>query len=403
MQGHGIQFYGIIKASKRSKGEVKMPWKDKTVEELRKEFVEAAESCSNFSSLCREFGISRATGYKWVARYESEEPLTDRSRRPNITANKTPYAVENQIIESRINHPGWGAKKIKVSLENKGIPMPCIKTVNNILNRYGCISKEESLKHKAFTRFEKERCNEMWQTDFKGEFKMQDGKYCFPLDIFDDHSRFVIKIKPSESTSNIVLPTFREVFYEYGMPDSILSDNGAQFAGFRQGYTQFEKWLMNHDVLPIHGRIKHPQTQGKIERFHRAMDQELLKHYTPKDIADAERVFNDWRNCYNQERPHEALGMKCPSDIYVPSERVYCDQVQKYEYSGKYHVIKVNNWGYLRFDRWQIYLSETMINEHIEFRPNPNGDTFIACYRNFAIAEFDVHTGKLIHRKIWRL
>ena len=380
-----------------------MPWKDKTVEELRKEFVEAAESCSNFSSLCREFGITRATGYKWINRYEHDELLSDRSRRPNITANKTPKVVETQIIEARTAHPGWGAKKIKVTLENKGVEMPCVKTVNNILNRYGCISKEESLKHKAFTRFEKERCNEMWQTDFKGEFRMQNGNYCFPLDIFDDHSRFVIRIKPSESTSNLVLPTFRDAFYEYGMPDSVLSDNGAQFAGFRQGYTQFEKWLMNHDVLPIHGRIKHPQTQGKIERFHRAMNQELLKHYTPKDIADAERVFNDWRNCYNHERPHEALGMKCPSDIYVPSKRTYRDQIDKYEYIGKYHVIKVNNWGYVRFDRWQIYLSETMIDEHIEFRPNPNGDTFIACYRNFAIAEFDVHTGKLLHRKIRRL
>ena len=380
-----------------------MPWKDKTVEELRKEFVEAAQDCSNFSSLCREFGITRKTGYKWLSRYEADEELSDRSRRPNVTANKTAAETELKIVEARSSHPGWGAKKIKVSLENKGVEMPCIKTVNNILNRYGCISKEESLKHKAFTRFEKERCNEMWQTDFEGEFKMQDGKYCFPLDIFDDHSRFVIRIKPSESTSNLVLPTFREAFYEYGMPDSVLSDNGAQFAGFRQGYTQFEKWLMNHDVLPIHGRIKHPQTQGKIERFHRAMNQELLKHYTPKDISDAERVFNDWRNCYNNERPHEALGMKCPSDIYVPSNRVYRDDVKKYEYSGKYHVIKVNSWGYVRFDRWQIYLSETMIDEYIEFRPNPNGDTFIACYRNFGIGEFDVHTGKLLHRKIWRL
>ena len=380
-----------------------MPWKDKTVEEIRKEFIESAGSCSNFSSLCREFGITRATGYKWVKRYENNEALTDQSRRPNTTANKTAAAIETQIIETRTTHPGWGAKKIKVFLENKGIEMPCTKTVNNILNRNHCISKEESLKHKAFIHFEKERCNEMWQTDFKGEFKMQDGNYCYPLDIFDDHSRFVIRIKPSESTANLVLPTFRDAFYEYGMPDSVLSDNGAQFAGFRQGYTQFEKWLMDHDVLPIHGRIKHPQTQGKIERFHRAMNQELLKHYTPRDIHDAELVFNDWRNCYNNERPHEALGMKCPSEIYVASKRTYHDQVGKYEYNGKYHVIKVNSWGYVRFDRWQIYLSETMIDERIEFRPNPNGDTFIACYRNFAIAEFDVHTGKLLHRKIWRL
>lgn len=379
---------------------MRMPWKDKTVEELRKEFVEAAQSCDNFSSLCREFGITRATGYKWVKRYAADETLSDQSRRPHITANKTSTETEMKIVEVRVDHPGWGAKKIKTVLENKGYEMPCAKTVNNILNRYDCILKEESLRHKPYIRFEKEKCNEMWQTDFKGEFKMQDGKYCYPLDIFDDHSRFIIRIKPSESTSDLVLPVFRDAFYEFGMPRSVLSDNGAQFAGFRQGYTQFEKWLMNHDVLPIHGRIKHPQTQGKIERFHRAMKQEVLNHYTPQNIADAERVFTEWRNCYNKERPHEALGMRCPSDIYVPSEREYRDEVKKYEYSGKYHVIKVNSWGYVRFDRWQIYLSETMIDEYIEFRPNPNGDSFIACYRNFAIGEFDVHTGKLLHRKI---
>ena len=380
-----------------------MPWKDKTVEELRKEFAEAAEQSENFSALCREFGITRATGYKWLNRYRDEEPMSNRSRRPNNTPNKTPETIEQKIIEMRMEHPGWGAKKIKNVLENRGTDMPCTKTVNNILNRYNCISREESMKHKAYVRFEKEQCNEMWQTDFKGEFKMQNGKYCYPLDIFDDHSRYVIQIKPAESTANLVLPVFRDAFFTYGMPNSVLSDNGAQFAGFRQGYTQFEKWLMNHDVLPIHGRIKHPQTQGKIERFHRAMNQELLKHYSPKDLSDAERVFGEWRNCYNNERPHEALGMKCPADIYQSSARTYDDNVPKYEYGGQFHVIKVNSWGFVRFAHYQVYLSETMIDEHIEFRPNPNGDTFLACYRNFAIAEFDVHTGKLIHRKICRL
>jgi transposase InsO family protein/transposase-like protein len=380
-----------------------MPWKDKTVEELRKEFIEAAKESDNFSSVCREFGITRATGYKWLKRYENNESLSNQSKKPNVIANKTPEETELEIIKLRTEHPGWGAKKIHTSLERKGKDMPCIKTVNNILNRYGCISKEESLKHKPFIRFEKERCNEMWQTDFKGEFKMKNGRYCYPLDIFDDHSRFVIRIKPSESTANLVLPTFREAFYEYGMPDSVLSDNGSQFAGFRQGYTQFEKWLMDHDVLPIHGRIKHPQTQGKIERFHRAMNQELLKYYIPEDINDAERVFYEWRDCYNNERPHEALDMRCPADIYVPSARAYYDEVRKYEYSGAYHVIKVNSWGYARFAHWQVYLSETMANQYIEIRPNPHGDSFVACYRNFSIAEFDSLTGMLIHRRISKL
>lgn len=380
-----------------------MPWKDKTVENLRKEFVEAANVTNNFSALCREFGITRATGYKWMERFKENEPLTDRSHTPCRIANRTPPATEQLILKSRAEHPGWGAKKIHTVLARQGYDLPCIKTVNNILKRYGCITEEESLKRKPYIRFEKENCNEMWQADFKGEFKMLNGKYCFPLDIFDDHSRFVICIKPSETTANVVLPTFREVFYEYGMPYSVLSDNGAQFAGFKHGYTQFEKWLMNHDVLPIHGRIKHPQTQGKIERFHRTMNQEVLKHYTPKNMTDAERVLNEWRNVYNNERPHEALGMKCPAEIYKPSLRTYFDEIRPYEYSGAFHVIKVNSWGYVRFDKWQIYLSETMINEKIEFRPNANDETFIACYRNFAIAEFDAHTGMRLNRTIRRL
>ena len=380
-----------------------MPWESKTVEELRKEFVLAAQNRSNFSSLCREFGITRKTGYKWVERYNSGERLSDKSRKPLNVANKTPENTEKLIVSLRVENPGWGAKKLKGVLERQGHDIPCTKTVNNILNRYGCISAEESAKHTPFLRFEKDRCNEMWQTDFKGEFKMADNNYCYPLNIFDDHSRFVIKIAPSLTTANTVIPVFRSAFEEFGMPDSVLSDNGAQFAGFRQGFTQFEKWLMNHDILPVHGRFKHPQTQGKIERFHRAMKDELLKHTVMQDIHDADHQFQLWREKYNTVRPHEALGMKCPADIYTPSKRIYTETVKPYEYGGQYHVIKVNSWGYVRFDKWQVYLSETMINERIEFRPNPHGDSFIACYRNFKIAEFSTLDGKLINRKISRL
>lgn len=241
------------------------------------------------------------------------------------------------------------------------------------------------------------------QTDFKGEFLMADKKYCYPLNIFDDCSRFLITTAPSLSTANMVIPTFKKAFYEYGMPESVLSDNGAQFAGFRQGFTQFEKWLMNHNVLPIHGRFKHPQTQGKIERMHRTMKNELLKHTVIENIEDANIKLQMWRDKYNNLRPHEALGMRCPAEVYIPSNRTYNDTVKPYEYGGQYHVIKVNSWGYVRFDKWQIYLSETMINEHIEFRPNPHGDSFIACYRNFKIAEFSSIDGKLLNRKISRL
>lgn len=380
-----------------------MPWERKTVEEQRREFAEAAKETKNFSALCREFGITRKTGYKWVERYKENADLSDKSRKPFTIANRTPIETEERIVVLRAENPGWGAKKLKEVLERQGHEIPCVKTVNNILNRYGCISAEESRKHQAFTRFEKEHCNEMWQTDFKGEFRMADNNYCYPLNIFDDHSRFVIKIAPALSTANKVIPAFRSAFCEYGMPNSVLSDNGAQFAGFRQGYTRFEKWLMNHDVLPIHGRIKHPQTQGKIERFHRTMQEELLKHTVMENIDDANNKFQLWREKYNNIRPHEALGMKCPAEVYIPSSRTYSDEVSPYEYGGQFHVIKVNSWGYARFDKWQVYLSETMINEYIEFRPNPHGDSFVVCYRNFKIAEFDTLSGKLLNRKISRL
>lgn len=381
-----------------------MPWECRTVEDQRREFAQAAMYCSNFSALCREFGIDRHTGYKWKERYAAEQPLTDRSRRPHTSPTRTPEVVERLILEVRADNPGWGAKTIREVLLRQGhSDIPCAKTVNNILHRYGCISPEESLKRQPFVRFEKDLCNQMWQADFKGEFRMKDGHYCYPLDIIDDHSRFAIRVAPHLGTANVVIPVFRDAFREFGMPDAILSDNGAQFAGFKKGYTQFERWLMDLDILPIHGRIKHPQTQGKIERFHRTMKHELLKHTDIADIEDARDKLSVWRDKYNNVRPHEALGMKRPGEVYTPSDRGYSEDIKKYEYGGEYHVIKVNSWGYVRFDDKQVYLSETMIDQYIEFRPSPDGERFIACYRNFKIAEFDTEDGHLIHRSITRL
>ena len=381
-----------------------MPWECRTVEDQRREFAQAAMQCSNFSALCREFGIDRHTGYKWKERYAQQQSLADRSRRPHTSPSKTSEEIEQLILAARAENPGWGARTIREVLIREGYAqIPCAKTVNNILHRYGCISPEESQKRQPFTRFEKDLCNQMWQVDFKGEFRMGDNNYCYPLDIIDDHSRFAIKIVPHTGTANVVIPAFRDAFMEFGMPESVLSDNGSQFAGFKKGYTQFERWLMDLDILPIHGRIRHPQTQGKIERFHRTMKQELLNHTTIADIRDAQNKFAVWREKYNNVRPHEALGTKRPGEVYVPSQRQYSEKIMKYNYSGAYHVIKVNSWGYVRFDRWQVYLSETMIDRYIEFRPSADGETFAACYRNFKIAEFDTETGRLVHRSISRL
>ena len=380
-----------------------MPWGNKTVEELRTGFVIAAKEQRNMSALCREYGITRKTGYKWIERANETDDLSDRSHARKTMGNKTNEGVEKLILDIRNENPAWGGKTIRKVLANEGRDnLPCAKTVGNILKRNGCVSEAESLKHTAYVRYEKERCNEMWQTDFKGDFGLLDGTRCYPLDILDDHSRFAIKVTVKTDTRGVT-GHFKEAFCEYGVPESVLSDNGAQFAGFKQGYTQFEKWLMNHDVLPIHGRVYHPQTQGKIERFHRTMKDELLKHHQFANIAEVSARLMQWRDRYNNIRPHEALGLRCPAQVYTPSSRIYSDDVEPFEYGGQYHVIKVNSWGYVRFDKWQVYLSETMRGEYIEFRPTSHDHSFLACYRNFKIAEFSTLDGSRLNRKISRL
>lgn len=379
-----------------------MPWKEQTVEKLREEFVLAAKRAKNFSRLCREFEISRPTGYKWLKRAEEEGRLSDRSHAPRHVYGKTPTETEDLILGVRAENPEWGGKTILRVLENDGhSSLPCVRTANNILKRRGCIDEAESQKRQAFQRFQREYCNELWQTDFKGDFPLCDGTRCFPLTVLDDCSRYSLAIFNKPDTIG-VRDCFERVFREYGLPEAILSDNGAQFSGFRGGYTQFERWLMELDIKPLHGRIMHPQTQGKIERFHRTMKNECLKYSSFSDLADADRTIQAWRRKYNDLRPHEALDLRCPAEVYQPSKRSYPAGIAAYTYSGAYRVVKVNNWGYLRFDTVQVFLSETMSNTRVEIRPTGN-DTFAVCFRNYRIAEVDAATQKLLNRRISRL
>lgn len=378
-----------------------MPWEARTIMKQREEFVQAALGREkSFTALCREYGISRKTGYKWVSRYQDGQRLCDQSRRPNRQPSKTDRDIEQRIIDVRTTNPAWGGKKIKSVLESAGCEgIPSVKTCENILKRNGMIDPAESQKHKAFARFQRDQCNELWQMDFKGDFLLGDGTRCYPLDILDDHSRFCIQIAPKSSASG-VKESVLLAFLEFGMPDAILSDNGSQFSGFRGGYTQFERWLMDLDVLPIHGRLAHPQTQGKVERFHRTMKAEALRT-TPRDLEHAKEILEDWRRRYNELRPHEALGMKSPASVYTASRRPYREP-EPFTYAEGARLIKVNNWGYLRFGPVQLYLSETMKDTYLEIRPGDQ-DTFRVIYRNFQIAVIDAADPKFLNRRIRRL
>ena len=378
-----------------------MSWETKTVMEQRKQFVlDASVEGANISELCRQYGISRKTGHKWINRAELGLPLCDQSRRPNRQPSKTADNIEQRIIELRLQHPSWGGKTIRAALEAAGIEgLPSDKTCCNILKRNGLVDPVESAKHMAFQRFEKEHCNEMWQTDFKGDFLLGNGIRCYPLTILDDHSRFSIRIDPKDTASG-VKDSFILAFQEYGLPNSVLSDNGAQFTGPHKGISLFERFLMDLDIQPIHGRPIHPQTQGKIERFHRTLKQEALR-VTPANMTEAKAQLENWRWVYNEMRPHHALSMKTPASVYTSSTRSYYNP-KPYVYEEGAKLIKVNNWGFLRFGPVQLFLSESMADTRVEIRFAEN-DTFSIIYRNYKIASVDAIEGKLLNRHIRRL
>lgn len=378
-----------------------MSWETKTVMEQREQFVaEVMEGRETVSDLCRKYEISRKTGYKWIKRAAEGLQLCDQSRRPHQQPSKTAENIEQQIVQMRLTHPVWGGRTIRAALESAGVKgLPSDKTCCNIIKRNGLIDPAESAKHTAFKRFEKDHCNEMWQTDFKGDFLLGNGVRCYPLTILDDHSRFSIRIEPKESATD-VKSSFIAAFQEYGLPNSVLSDNGSQFAGAHKGLSTFERFLMDLDILPIHGRPIHPQTQGKIERFHRSLKQEALR-VTPANMAEAKARLENWRWVYNEVRPHHSLGMKTPSSVYKPSTRKYYNP-KPYVYDSGSKLIKVNNWGYLRFGPIRLFLSEAMADTHVEIRFDEN-DKFSIIYRNYIIASVDAVEGKLINRQIRRL
>lgn len=206
-----------------------MAWNERTVEQMREEFVRRVLACEKFkAALCREYGISRPTGDKWLARYQEGLPMTDRSRAPLARPNHTSPAMEDAIVQYRKTYPALGATKIRRIMEDEGWQdIPSAKTFNNIFHRHGLIEKQASLAATPYQRFEKSEPNEMWQADFKGHFPMGNGLRCHPLNILDDHSRYNLCIGALKGeTFQDVKPVLDRLFREFGLPFSFLCDNG---------------------------------------------------------------------------------------------------------------------------------------------------------------------------------
>jgi transposase InsO family protein len=383
-----------------------MPWEKRTVEKQRIEFVEEILRGENSKSeLCRRYGITRRTGDKWLNRFKRGETLADRSHAPFHTPNKTPHEIESAVLEKRRKHPAWGPRKIHRILEREArIQVPAPSTIADILKRNGCISEEASQAAKPYKRFQKAVSNEMWQTDFKGYFTMLDSNRCYPLTVLDDYSRYSLCVdaKGNERREGVV-NSFTRLFETYGMPDSLLCDNGNPWGSSQStGYTLFEIWLMDLGILPIHGRPYHPQTQGKEERFHRTLNEELLKFVKITDIHDAQIKFDVFRECYNNERPHEALGLDVPADHYRPSIRMFSDKIREWIYPSNFVTRKIKSTGYITYGNQGYYLSESFGGYTLGIRESRIDGCINLYYKQFRIARIDLREKAIISRKIYR-
>jgi transposase InsO family protein len=373
-----------------------MPWKVQSPMSVREEFVSLASlEDANVSLLCRRFGISRKTGYKWLSlrRADPAASLADRSRRPVHWPTRTDDAMEQQVIALRQQHPAWGARKLKRRLEDQSVPqVPARSTINGILRRHGLIDAAQSPKHTALRRFERAAPNELWQMDFKGDFATAGGR-CHPLTVLDDHSRYNLVLKACDNQrTETVQAALTDAMRLYGMPACLLSDNGPPFGGFRQAgyYTALGVWLIRHGVSVAHGRPRHPQTQGKEERFHRTLNVEVIAMRVFTGVGHCQEAFDDWRPVYNHQRPHEALDLQVPAKRYTPSQRSFPAKEPAVEYDLNDDVRKVCGGGRVSFQGVACMIGTAFAGQRVAVRPTAVDGKMEVFYCHQRVAKIDL-------------
>jgi transposase InsO family protein len=333
-----------------------MAWKAMDVHERRVRFVvEATQRTRPFSALCAEYEISRPTGYLWLRRYREQgvQGIAELSRKPHHSPSRTNAICEQRVVQARLRYPDWGARKLRVVLEREGLQLPR-NTIHRILVRHDLVRDEERLTP-AVQRFERGQPNELWQMDFKGPKGWPQPMG--PLSVLDDHSRYLITLAANGSThGEFVREQLEEAFRRCGLPEGMLMDHGTPWwsMGSTCGNTKLSLWLMRQGIRLCWSRVRHPQTQGKVERFHGSLQRALVrrgfpgKH--PQNWLDAYR----WE--HNHVRPHEALEMRTPATVWRPSPRRYQPELPRWEYPQGAWVLKVDCQGKLDIGgrRWKI-------------------------------------------------
>lgn len=352
-----------------------MPFSEVSIMESRLEFVMLAnQEGANLRELCRRFGVSAPTGYKWLARFREHGSvgLHDGSRAPTSSPHRTPAALETAILAERESHPAWGGRKLRHRLLAQGLAdVPSASTITAILRRRQRLDPEAAAKHRPWQRFTKDRPNELWQMDFKGHIPLENGGRCHPLTVLDDYSRFNVVLQAcADERATTVQRHLVAVFRQYGLPEAMLMDNGSPWGDAGdQPYTRFTVWLLRLGIAVYHGRPYHPQTQGKEERFHRTLNAEVLAGRTFADVPQCQGVFTVWRPVYNFERPHEALGMATPGSQYQMSPRPYPEHLPELVYAPGDRIRKVDINGGFFWQGERYRLSRAFIGQHIGLRP----------------------------------
>ena len=371
-----------------------MPWRSRDVEQQRMAFViRASSGQESMRALCGEFEIARSTGYQWkrgLAECGSLAELGEQSRRPHHSPRKTAAGIEQEVVGLRRQY-GWGARKLQVLLAEKGRHLP-VSTINRIIERNGLV-EELSRGRPALQRFERAEPNQLWQMDFKGDYPVAEGR-CYPLSLLDDHSRYLVGLYPlSHPDGGLVAASLVEAFERCGVPEAILTDHGTPWwSNTNQwGLTWVAVAVMKQNIRLCFSGFRHPQTQGKVERFHRTLKLDLLHHGQPKTMIGFAQQLSRFRQTYNEPRPHEALRMQRPAEHYRASTRAYEPTPAEFSYPEAWTLSRLNTQGMLSHRGRRYFVCEALAGQTVAWQPL--ADKWLVRYRNMYVREIDPKTG----------
>jgi transposase InsO family protein len=379
-----------------------MAWKTSSALEEKMRFVmEYERDEATMRELCARFGVSRETGYVWLRRYQRNgvAGLLELNRAPQRHPNQTGEEVERAVLELRQAHMLWGPRKLKRILERDqpGRAWPATSTIGEIVKRAGLVvARKKRRRTEAYTQplAHANASNRVWCGDFKGWFRAGDGTRVDPLTISDAWSRYLLRSQAVEKTdTERVRAIFEAAFREYGLPEAIRTDNGPPFAATTVGgLSRLAVWWIKLGIVPERIQAGHPEQNGRHERMHRTLKQEVR---TAEDWRAQQREMDRFRREYNEVRPHEALQMQTPASVYEPSPRPYPVRTPEVEYPDSMQVVTVQSHGWFSWKKRSIFLSQVLWGERVGLEPVGDG-LFTVYFAEHPLIGFDARRGKLV-------